>query len=118
MFIVDHDDPQGVQTRRWLPYNFTLCRDNSSIIKLEKAWALTDTNFNYIILCPTALSYIPTIRKYGDRQKDFYALPTANVEVLMQYVSATLLHMLLHVYFKLQSESIVLSFLSLPYWLD
>jgi hypothetical protein len=106
---------QNVQSRYWLPYNFTLCKDKSSTIILEKAWVLTEANFNYIVLCLAALSDTPSMKSTTDRTKDYTRIPSANVELLMQYISATLFHMLLHVYFKLQSEPIILSFLFLPY---
>jgi hypothetical protein len=122
MFIVDYDNPnglnQGVYTRHWLPYNFTLCkdnRDNGSTLITEKAWVLTDTNFNYIVLCQTALNDTSSLKSNGDRQKNFNLQPSANVEILMQYISATLFHMLLHVYFRLESKSIVLLFLHHAY---
>jgi hypothetical protein len=120
IFTVDYDDPNDstVQSRYWLPYNFSLCRDGSSTINLEKAWVVTDPNLNYIVLCPEVLTAIPAIRGNGDREKDFSLDPMANVETLMQYISATIFHMLLHVYFRPDSESIILSFLFLSYLLD
>ena len=100
---------RNFKDRFWMPYNFTLCRDNGNTLTTEKAWTLTDPNFNYIVLCPTALSGIPSLRQNEDRGKDFTLLLTANAEILMQYISATLFHMILHVIFRLQSESIILS---------
>jgi hypothetical protein len=105
MFTVLGPDPNNPNSRPryWLPYNSTICRNNDSsgALVTKKYWWIATPNLNYILLCPTTLSAMPSLNWDGARQKSFALVSGVSVDrTLMKYMSASIFQALVHIYYK------------------